>query len=1036
MAAGSVTVAALRHRPRQAVLVVVLAAVVTGAAALGPLYARAVEQSVVRNVVDDAPSASSTLVVTDRADPPASPVELARTVRGAVPPQFGAPIRGAEAPVQLDPAGAGEPVRTRLTSRDGLCRHVTVSAGRCPRAAGELLVSGRTAATVGLRPGIAVTLRGAAAADGSRISAPATVVGVYDLADTSGRYWAGRGAPPPVARAAAEEQSTVAVDDVFTVWATLAAQPWPDLTTHLDIPLLADRIDLQGLPTVRAATAAVDERAGTVGGSAASSIGPLLDSTIEQRQQSRSVIPLLAVQLAVLGIVVLAFVCAAATEQRRPEIALARLRGHGSRGAAMMLLRELGVLVLAGGLIGTVLGWLTAVVSAELWLQPGVTVEARWPVTGAVLASMVAGMLAILAAGTPTFRQPLTSLLRRVPPRASNLQVGLVEGAVVAAAAAGVVTLLTGDGGPLALLAPGLLAIAGGLLLAQSTIPTAGPLGRLALRRGRLPWALAGLQIARRPALRRLIAIITVACALLVFAVDAWTVAGRNRTARAEVEAGAPVVLGVDATSPKALRDALLDIDPKGRFATPVVTVSSVTAAGPRTAAVEPEAFARIARWAGAAGVPKPDDLAQLTPPPVAPVLLTGDRVEVHARVTAQGIPRFARDPVPDLAPIRLVLGVETQDGLVHPVSLGVTSPTRTTYRAAVPCSEGCLLRTVTLARTFGDFADASVKVDVSDLSAGTGTDLTPVDLDATTSDAWQPLPLPGDAFGDASVVPGPALVFGGHSYGPPLTVQRGDRPTVANAITAGNLPKPQFANGITPVGSVVAPDLMGGQVVFQVVGTVPQIPRAGTRALIVDLASVVTGPVAGAGTTSYDVWLASDDPAQERTLRRQLAAHGLRVTSRDTTGAHAVAFESEGPSLALRLSLLAGLVSVLLAGATLVVGVATSGASRARDLAGLRLVGVPARTVRQASVREHLVVAVLGVLAGTALGLVAAQAALPDIPLFATPNRALPLDLSPAWIAVAVTAFGCLLLLCTVSVAVGRALAHAAVPARLQEGR
>jgi hypothetical protein len=69
MAAGSVTVAALRYRPRQAVLVVVLAAVVTGAAALGPLYARAVEQSVVRNVVDDAPPASSTLVVTDRADP-------------------------------------------------------------------------------------------------------------------------------------------------------------------------------------------------------------------------------------------------------------------------------------------------------------------------------------------------------------------------------------------------------------------------------------------------------------------------------------------------------------------------------------------------------------------------------------------------------------------------------------------------------------------------------------------------------------------------------------------------------------------------------------------------------------------------------------------------------------------------------------------------------------------------------------------------------------------------------------------------------
>ena len=146
--------------------------------------------------------------MTDRSDPPAAPLELARTVRGAVPPQFGAPIGGAEAPLQLDPAGAGEPVRTRLTSRDGICRHVTLRAGRCPRAAGELLVSGRTAATVGLRPGTAVTLRGAAAADGSRISAPATVVGVYDLADASGRYWAGRGAPPPVARAAPEDQGT------------------------------------------------------------------------------------------------------------------------------------------------------------------------------------------------------------------------------------------------------------------------------------------------------------------------------------------------------------------------------------------------------------------------------------------------------------------------------------------------------------------------------------------------------------------------------------------------------------------------------------------------------------------------------------------------------------------------------------------------------------------------------------------------------------------------------------------------------------
>jgi putative ABC transport system permease protein len=127
--------------------------------------------------------------------------------------------------------------------------------------------------------------------------------------------------------------------------------------------------------------------------------------------------------------------------------------------------------------------------------------------------------------------------------------------------------------------------------------------------------------------------------------------------------------------------------------------------------------------------------------------------------------------------------------------------------------------------------------------------------------------------------------------------------------------------------------------------------------------------------------------------------------------------------------------VAVVLAAAVLVVGVATSGANRARDLAGLRIVGVSATTVTRASVREHLVVAVLGVIAGSVLGLLAAQAALPQIPLFATRNRFLPLVLDPAWVPVTVTVVGCLVVLGAVSVVVGRALAAAAVPERLRDG-
>ena len=1034
MAARSVTVAALQHRPRQAVLVVVLSAVVTAAAVLGPLYARSVEQSVLRNVVAEASPTQRTLVVADASDEPAAPRQLARTVRGAIPPQFGTPVGGAETPVQLATPG-GDGVQARLTSRDGLCAHLTVTAGRCVRAAGEVLVSRRSAAITGLEPGASVTMT-AGNPDAGGVRSRATVVGLYESIDVTTPYWAGRAQPPAAPEAAVGEQSALTIDEVFTTWPTLAAEPWPGLRTHLDIGLRPDRLDLDRMAEVQAATAEVDALAATVGAAASSKIGPLLDSTTVQRDQARSVIPLLAVQLAVLGIVVLAFVCAAATEQRRPEIALARLRGHGTFGAALLLLRELGVLVLAGTVLGAALGWLVAIGAAALWLQPGVGVEIRWAVGAAALASLVAGLLAIIAAGTPTLRQPLTSLLRRVPPRASTLQVGLVEGAVVAAAAAGVATLLTGDGGPIALLAPGLLAIAGGLLLAQATIPTAGPLARLALRRGRVSWALAGLQIARRPALRRLIAIVTVACALLVFAVDAWSVADRNRTTRAELEAGAPVVLTVDADSSLALRQAVLDIDPDGTFATPVVTVSSLTEVGPRTTAVEPAAFARIARWGDDDRRPASKALTSITPTLPAPIEITGDRVEVEATFASRGLSRELDGPDPELGgPLRLSLGISDRAGVGRQVDIGRLREGRGTYRADIDCEQGCHLEQVVVNRTFGDFVDAQVSLDVLRLRAGTAGALADVDLDNETVGSWDALPWRPDAFTDSFVDAGDTLALSGVSFGVPVAAQRGTRPVMPAALVAGDLP-PLPADPSQPDTRVLAQDLATDDVAYEVVGRLPQIPRSGTKGVLVDLASLVTGPSGSPAQTSYDVWLAADDPDREQALRRDLADHGLHVVSRDTTGAHATAFASEGPTLALRLALLAGLVAVVLAAAVLVVGVATSGASRARDLAGLRIVGVPASTVRTASVREHLVVAVLGVLAGGVLGLAAAQAALPDVPLFAVAAVKLPVVLDPAWEAVALTIGACLVVLCAVSVVVGRALAAAAVPARLREGR
>ena len=205
MAAGSVTAAALRHRPRQAVLLVVLSAVVTAAAALGPLYARAVEQSVLRNVVADATPAQRTLVVADASDEPASPRQLARAVRGRSRPQFGTPIGRRRGAGPLSGPGTA----TRRGPADQPGRPV-----RAPDRVRRPLPARRRASCCqppfGRDTGLAPGSRG----DPGRgdpgnggVQQQATVVGLYEAVDVTDAVLAGRGRAARRARSGAEEQS-------------------------------------------------------------------------------------------------------------------------------------------------------------------------------------------------------------------------------------------------------------------------------------------------------------------------------------------------------------------------------------------------------------------------------------------------------------------------------------------------------------------------------------------------------------------------------------------------------------------------------------------------------------------------------------------------------------------------------------------------------------------------------------------------------------------------------------------------------------
>ena len=164
-----------------------------------------------------------------------------------------------------------------------------------------------------------------------------------------------------------------------------------------------------------------------------------------------------------------------------------------------------------------------------------------------------------------------------------------------------------------------------------------------------------------------------------------------------------------------------------------------------------------------------------------------------------------------------------------------------------------------------------------------------------------------------------------------------------------------------------------------------------------------------------------------------RLTAAGLPVLARVTVDQVAAAAGARGPALSLHLATIIGVVALLLAASVLAVAVATSGRVRAHDLAGLRVVGVPAATVRRAAVREQLAVAVAGVVAGAVLGAAGAALTLSRGGV----DRTLPApDLASGVASVVVALAVSVVVLAGVCWALGARLGRQARPTLLREGR
>jgi len=1011
--------AAIRYRRAQAIVLVLLATLVTACATFAPLYERALEQSLLRKAVDGAPVADTALVARGgrtAADPLRRSGSLAGSVPGEVRALYSAPIGQMQDVIEIAPRSGLKPSPGRLLARTDACRHLTLTSGTCPSDAGQVLVSAEDQKAWGWRIGqkFRTTIP---KADGQVYPRPPdalatmTVVGAYEVRPDPA-YWlrtqldGKSGVPISVGT-----EQVPGIDDFVTTEQTFG-KAWEQVQSSLTFPLRRELLSVDNLDEVTAVLGSRANGSAQSGALVESELPRVIASVTGGQKQLRVIVPLLMAQLALLAAAILLLVAQAAVEQRRPEAALARLRGRSREGAGRLVMAELGLTVALGLPLGFGLALGLSEVVRRTLLAPGVPFEVPPLAVVGLAAAAVVCALAIVLAVRPLQRQTISSLLRRVAPtRGATL--GLVDILAVALAAFGLVGLATRTlSGPLALLTPTLVALAGGLVTSRLAVPVARGAGRASLSRGRIGPALTAFGLQRRPAMRKVVTVVSVAVALTVFAGNAVVVADRNWTARAQLQTGAPLVLDTDSRNPSALAAAVRRIDPSGERVTPVGVIKQVAAGSTPTIAVDAAHFASVAY------APAGQDLRTnaLRPPQVDTVVLEGKRLtgRVSWRVASESnllAPGSTGVPAADLGPVEVRFSVTGPDGtpLVRQVTtFPATGSGSTRLSTPLLCPSGCRLNGIDFRPTDPATKRVSATVDIS----GLGVDGRSLGIaDASRWNAYVPL---NEESSDVLRLTNPepdTMELDVRSSGVAVGLTYGDVPTQVPGLLAGAVPPGGTAEGFTAVG------INGVPVTVTSAQRPAALPIVGARGVMVDYSTLqrLGGTLAPGGTLS--VWLR--DPAQADEVRKGLADAGVAVL-RTNSYTHAKdLLATSGSGWGVRLALFTGAMAILLAALVVVVMTVTGWRVVARDLAALHMSGVRLPLLRRALVREQLLLVTVGTVVGVVCGAVSALVAMPLLPLFDDPATPVPaLEIAPSAAAVAVATLAALLVLLPVGAA------------------
>ncbi len=1011
----------LRWRSGASLTVFLVAVVAMAGSALGPLYAQSAADSLVRAGLAGAP-------------PVTTGVETRGSVAGQTqftPAEILDVVTGRSADPGLDPwflpGTLSYSVRNGSPSIEGQllgtaavgwhrgqCEAVTVVEGSCPDAAGEAMVSARTAAEGGLVLGddLRLGISSDVAADTVRL------VGTYDPVTADPRVW-GLGNPEQAQPGSAKGEPD-RLDEILVDQSTLEASRG-DVTAASFRPLDPTTVHLGDLPLLTTAVLAATDNTSAPEGQgprtvATSGLTEFLAELEPQRTGVAAASFAVTVQLVMLSWFVLFLIVSAMSDERAGEIALAKLRGMSPRSTVAFGLAEPVLLLLLAAPVGLLIAYGVDLLLTDRYLAPGAEVTLTPLTLGALVLCLLGGAAAAALAARGILTAPVLDQLRRSGGRRARLaRSAAVDAIAVALAVTGVYQLNRGESDVLALLAPGLIALAAGLLAARAMPYLARASVSRTRRSANVASFLASRNIARRPTGLRILVLLSLAVGLAVFAVDGWAVASSNRAEQARSSVGASTVLQVRASSPGALLAAVNAADPTGNEAMAAVTVSNGQGG---LLAVDSTRLAAVSMWDPASiGRSMADTVSWLRPdPPAQPVPIRGSLSVDTTLDRADGDAQVALGAV-----------VRDSNGQPSEVTLGSLPDGSGSATAALPmCLEApCTLQGFTLRQPI-DVPSSSLDATVvlSDAVDADG----PVDLSAPGDAGWRPgmaattVPIERGAEVESADAGRLALR---------VRIDRGDA-GIEVADHPAALPVVQGSGSDAAAGDAGSNRVAGldGRFVPTESGGFGLLPRLGSQGTLADLSYAIAMTGAAAGPMVYQVWLAEDAPAA---LRAELEGAGLTVMAEESVDQRLSELERSSEALALRLFVITALIALGLAAGTLLAHSFIMIRRRAYELSALQALGASHALLVRSGRRELLALIGVGVALGLVSGLVAAGAALPAL-LDASGADAQPAWYGPAWLPVLVLTAAVLGLLAVISDVSARSTARRATPDLLRQ--